>query len=177
MPKPASRLPALITLLTLVGLSALGCSRDVATETPGVASTPSLPPATATEAFVPVVPQDAEEVVIFSFEEDGYSHLFVYIPERMPITRLTSGDWDDISPAASPDGKSIAFASNRGGFWDLYRMDMPTGAVTQLTSTPGYEGAPTWSPDGSFLAYEAYVDENLEILVGPRMTRRTMPCG
>ena len=167
MPKASSRIPALIALLALIGLSALGCSRAVATETPGFTSTPSLLPATETEEFVPVVPKDAEEVVLFSFEEDGYSHLFAYIPEKLPITRLTSGDWDDITPAASPNGKTIAFASNRSGFWDLYTMDMSTGAVTQLTNTPAYEGAPTWSPDGSFLAYEAYIDENLEIVVGP----------
>ncbi|HET9906384.1 MAG TPA: hypothetical protein VFQ23_07075, partial [Anaerolineales bacterium] len=81
--------------------------------------------------------------------------------------RLTSGDWDDTTPSPSPDGKKIAFTSNRNGFWDIYLLDLSTGDVTQLTNTPEYEGAPTWSPDSSFLAFEAYLDENLEILVGP----------
>jgi TolB protein len=61
----------------------------------------------------------------------------------------------------------IAFASNRGGFWDLYVLDLSSGDVTQLTNTPEYEGAPTWSPDGSFMAFEAYENENLNIVVGP----------
>jgi TolB protein len=106
-------------------------------------------------------------MVILSYEEDGYAHLFAYIPEKMPLTRLTSGDWDDVAPAASPDGKRIVFASNRNGFWDLYLLDLTSGDLVQLTDTPRYEGAPTWSPDGTFLAYEVYDNDNLEIFIGP----------
>ena len=167
MHKLLSRLPALTMILLLIGLSVLGCSREVATDIPDITTTPSLAPATATEEFVPVVPKNAEETVIFSYEEDGYAHLFIYIPDKLPITRITSGAWDDITPAVSPDGTKIAFASNRKGFWDLYLLDLASAETTQLTDTPSYEGSPTWSPDGTFLAYEAYLDDNLEILVGP----------
>jgi TolB protein len=86
---------------------------------------------------------------------------------RLPLTRLTANDWDDIAPAASPDGQRIAFASNRSGFWDLYLLDLTTGDVIQLTDSPEYEGAPSWSPDGSFLVYEAYRNDNLNIAIGP----------
>ncbi len=106
-------------------------------------------------------------MVIFSIEEDGYAHLFAYIPNEMPLTRLTNGDWDDITPSAHPNGESIAFASNRFGQWDLYLMDLSSGELTRLTDTPEYEGAPSWSPDGSFIAYEAYRNENLEIVISP----------
>ncbi len=106
-------------------------------------------------------------MVIFSYEEDGYAHLFAYIPDQMPLTRLTSGDWDDITPCARARREKIAFASNRSGFWDLYLLDLSSGDVTQLTDTPEYEGAPTWSPDGSFMAFETYEDDNLKIVVGP----------
>ena len=163
MPKASFRLPALTALLTLIGLAMLGCSQATA-ENPQTTVT-SEP--TATEEFIPIVPKNAEEIVILSIEEDGYAHLFAYIPEKMPLTRLTFGDWDDITPAASPDGETIAFSSNRGGFWDLYSLNLADGEVRQLTDTPEYEGAPTWSPDGSFLAYEAYLEDNLEILIGP----------
>ena len=72
-----------------------------------------------------------------------------------------------ITPAASPDGKKIAFASNRSGYWDLYLLDLASGETSQLTDTPDYEGTPTWSPDGAFMAFEAYADDNLEIVIGP----------
>jgi TolB protein len=168
MRKLFHRLPALITTLILVGFALLGCSRGTATEAPlvfGSTATPNAP--TATEAFVPVVPKDAEETVIFSYEEDGNAHLFAYIPGKLPLTRLTSNDWDDVTPAASPDGKQIAFASNRNGFWDLYLMDLASGETTQLTDTPDYESAPSWSPDGAFLAYETYHNDTLQIVIGP----------
>ena len=163
MPKTFSRLSSLIAILTLIGLSLLGCSQQTS-ETPAFESTPEP---TATEDFIPVVPKNAEEMVIFSFEENGNAHLFAYIPDKLPLTRLTSGNWSDITPSPSPDGKKLAFASNRNGHWDLYSMDLETGDITQLTDTPEYEGSPTWSPDGTFIAYEAYLDDNLEIMVGP----------
>ena len=165
MQKQFLHLPALITLFSLLGLSVFGCSQGI-TDIPEVTLT--IEP-TATEEFIPVVPKNTEEIVIFSLEEDGYAHLFAYIPDKLPLTRLTNGDWDDITPSPSPDGEKIAFASNRKGFWDLYLLDLSSNDITQLTDTPDYEGTPTWSPDSSFLAFESYVaeEENLEIVVGP----------
>jgi TolB protein len=164
MPKPPRRLSTLIAIPTLVGLL-LGCNQQYATESPEAISTFVTPSETPQDT--PTAEAGAYETVILSYEEDGDAHLFAYIPEQMPLTRLTSGAWDDVSPAASPDGTRIAFASNRSGFWDLYQLDLTTGDVKQLTDTPGYEGAPTWSPDGSFLAYEVYAGDSLEIFVGP----------
>lgn len=154
----------LTATLLLIGLILVGCSRQTPTETP--IAIESIDP-TATEEFIPVASTSATEMIIFSYEEDGYAHLFAYIPNQLPITRLTADAWDDISPAASPDGEKIAFASNRSGFWDLYLLDLTTSQMTQLTDTPEYEGAPTWSPDGTFIAYEAYRKESLDIVIGP----------
>jgi len=111
MPKTFPRLSSLIAILTLIGLSVLGCSQQT-TKTPALGNTPKP---TTTGDFIPVVPKNAEEMVIFSFEEDGYAHLFAYVPDKLPLTRLTSGDWDDITPSPSPDGEKLAFASNRNG--------------------------------------------------------------
>ena len=163
MLKHYSRISSVIFLTLTLLLSA--CVQEVATTTPSVAET--IPEPTATEDFIPVVAQNAKETVILSIEEDGYAHLFTYIPNELPLTRLTNGDWDDITPAPSPDGTKLAFASNRLGHWDLFLMDLSSGELTQLTDTPEYDAAPTWSPDGSFLAYETYRDDNLEIMVGP----------
>jgi TolB protein len=96
--------------------------------------------------------------------EAGYSHLFAYQALGLPYTRLTSGPWDDINPALSPDGRYVAFASNRAGPWDLYLLDLQTGDLTRLTDTPQYDAAPSWSPDGNLLAYETY-DQNLEVVI------------
>jgi TolB protein len=171
MPKTFLRLPALLFLTIAILLAS--CSQTITSTTTAPEAVTTVTQAqaalepTATEEFIPVIPKNAEEIVILSMEEDGYAHLFAYVPNKTPLTRLTNGDWSDITPAPSPDGKQLAFASNRLGHWDIFLMDLASGEVTQLTDTPEYEGAPSWSPDGSFLAYEAYRDENLEIVVGP----------
>lgn len=164
MPKLLERFSTLSAIASLILLGILGCSPQL---TPAPETTIAVAP-TATEVeFIPTAPKNSEEIAIFSYEEDGYAHLFLSGQGDAPLRRITSGDWDDITPAASPDGQRLAFTSNRSGFWDLYLLDLESGEVTQLTNTPEYEGAPTWSPDGTFMAFEAYQDENLNILVGP----------
>lgn len=158
-----NRFPRLIPALTSLMFLLASCLQP-ATVT---AELPVVDQPTATEDFIPTVPAGAHEMILFSYEEDGYAHLFAYIPDQMPLTRLTADVWDDITPAISPDGEKIAFASNRNGYWDLYLLDALNGEITQLTDTPEYEGAPTWSPDGSFLAFEAYRNDSLEIVIGP----------
>jgi len=97
--------------------------------------------------------------------ESGYTHLFAYRPLSLPLTRITDGAWDDITPALSPDHRRLAFASNRAGQWDLYLLDLRDGEVTRLMETPEYDAFPTWSPDGQFVAYETYSGDNFEIVI------------
>jgi TolB protein len=148
------------TLLPLILLAALlvGCSQPFNTPTPTETVTPT-PTATATSTPIPGI----QDVVLLSMEENGYAHLFFYVPQVLPLTRLTYGAWDDVSPALSPDGSQVAFASNRGGTWDLYVLNLDSGETTRVTNSPEYESAPSWSPDGQWLACELYLDENLEI--------------
>lgn len=104
--------------------------------------------------------------IFISMREAGYKRLFAYHPVRMPFTRLTTGLWDDITPAISPDDTRLAFSSNRDGYWDLYLLDLSTGAVTRLTNTPNYDASPSWSPDGHYLVYETY-EQDLEVKILP----------
>ena len=110
-------------------------------------------------------------LIVLAIDEGMYAHLFAYSPGEMPLTRLDGGAWDDIHPALDPDGTRLAFASNRDGDWDLYWMDLKTGAVSQITDTPEYDASPSWSPDGLWLAYESYIPAgdggDLEIFIRP----------
>ena len=58
----------------------------------------------------------------------------------------TQGDWKDGSPAWSPDGKRIAFYSERDGNADIYVMNADGSGVTQLTRSTAQDGIPAWSP-------------------------------
>jgi len=69
------------------------------------------------------------------------------------VTQLTNDPADDVMPAFGPDGKSIAFASNRGGNWDIFITTTEGGHPVQLTNDADHELAPSWSPDGKTIAF------------------------
>jgi len=103
-------------------------------------------------------------LIVLAMYEAGHSHLFAYQALGTPFTRLTSGPWDDTHPALSPDGRWLAFASNRSGPWDLHLLNLNTGEVTRLTDTQHYESSPSWSPDGNLIAYESYAQDS-EVII------------
>ncbi len=69
------------------------------------------------------------------------------------VTQITGGFADDAYPTFSPDGKTVAFCSNRTGSWQVYVMDADGRNVVQVTSSAGQSIKPTFSPDGKKVAY------------------------
>ena len=53
----------------------------------------------------------------------------------------------------SPDGRSIAYMSNRNGDPDIYVMDVSTNTHRRLTFDDGRDWWPTWSPNGKWIAF------------------------
>ncbi len=68
-------------------------------------------------------------------------------------TRLTDNPAFDGRPRYSPDGRQIAFESNRGGTTEIYIMDADGSNVRRLTFT-GANSSPAWSPGGDQIAYQ-----------------------
>lgn len=60
---------------------------------------------------------------------------------------------EDSYPCFSPDGRQVVFQSNRTGNWDLFVLELETGAVHQITSDPSSDLTPTWSPDGKTIVF------------------------
>jgi TolB protein len=153
-------------IIIILSLILFGCVQNTQ-----LTVTPSISTVTPETLFTstPIVIKYSGEgnLVFLSIEENGYAHLFVQSnpPTELPLTRITGGDWNDITPALSPDRKQLAFASNRDGYWDLYVMDLNSGDVKQITNTHEYDSSPSWSPDGKWLAFETYVNDNLEIAI------------
>lgn len=68
---------------------------------------------------------------------------------------LTSDSFYKQSPAWSPDGKSIAYASDRAGTADIYVMDIASGSSRRITTfNDSAELRPVWSPDGKSVAFQ-----------------------
>jgi TolB protein len=133
--------------------------------TPSATATPD--PAQAASANSVALSDTFAGTMIVSMTEQGHAQVFWVQLAGDPFTRLTSGAWDDIDPAVSPDGSRLAFASNRGGDWDLYTLDLTSGATTQLSDDAGFDGNPSWSADGSWIAYEHFEGDDLEIYMRP----------
>jgi TolB protein len=153
------------SLLIITSLFLFGCSQPTDVS-PVPDNSPEPIAIESTSAPVEVQFSGEDDGAIFlSIEENGYAHLFIIQPQGLPLTRITTGQWNDIAPALSPDRTQLAFASNRSSFWDIYVMDLKSGDVTQITDSPEYDSAPSWSPDGQWLVYETYLNENLEVSV------------
>ncbi|MCC6794610.1 MAG: PD40 domain-containing protein [Candidatus Hydrogenedentes bacterium] len=63
-------------------------------------------------------------------------------------TQITTGTYRDVDPMISPDGNSLAFASNRTGHFNIFVFSYKTSGTLQLTQSDKDDRYPNWSADG-----------------------------
>jgi Tol biopolymer transport system component len=82
--------------------------------------------------------------------------VFVVRPDGGGLRQLTNDAALDRTPRWSPDGKRIAFQSNRNGSWDAWIINGDGSGLAPLTVNARTHG-PIWSPDGSkMIGYEPF---------------------
>ncbi len=79
---------------------------------------------------------------------------------------IISGAAGNAGPQFSPDGKRIAFMSNRSGPWQIW-MSSADGSDPKQVSFTDSGGTPRWSPDGQSIAFDAPRDGSTYVFVAP----------
>lgn len=113
--------------------------------------------------------QEAPKITVYDTlrykaDEGGYfdgrrKHLWLVPLGGGEPEQLTDGDWDDLQPAFSPDGRRIAFVSNRTAerhrntVTDIWLIDIADRSLERLTASDGPQTDPAFAPDGKSVAY------------------------
>jgi Tol biopolymer transport system component len=80
--------------------------------------------------------------------------------------QITNDPADDLEVAWAPDGKRIAFISDRNGHdFDIYVMNADGSDVVQLTTDSANDFGPAWSPDSSRIAFNSDRNGNVQLYV------------
>jgi len=93
--------------------------------------------------------------------DDKRSHLWIVDIKGGSAKQITEGEeWDDTDPQWSPDGKTIAFVSDRTGLsyessrnTDVWTIAAEGGTLTKISDHSEADNSPRWSPDGKTIAF------------------------
>ena len=82
-------------------------------------------------------------------------------------TRITTQDSYEANPIWSPDGRQIAFSTDRNGGLDIYVMPAEGGKATRLTFNSANEIPSSFSPDGKLIYFSATIQDPAESAMFP----------
>ena len=106
--------------------------------------------------FDPDIDPKGQWIAFASTRHRATSDIYLQRVGGTAVTQVSHDPGNDVMPAFSPDGKRIAFASDRSGNWDLYLQEIGGGQPIKLTDSPTSDLHPSFSPDGTKLVYCSY---------------------
>jgi len=110
-------------------------------------------------------------VYVRSFDDLNIWRVETSVPgapaSRPPVVSIASTRLEDM-PQFSPDGRRVAFTSDRSGTWEIWVSDPDGSNSVQLTSMGAVAaGYPHWSPDGKQIVFHSNVDGQWEVYLIP----------
>lgn len=118
--------------------------------------------------------------IVASVDMDGQSDLVILDPKTGAITkRLTESEWDEVTPSWSPDGRSIAYCSNKTGRPQIYLMNGDGTGERRLTMRGSYNTSPRFGPTGlvAFAGMDDFVSDLFTVDMSGNINRLTQQQG
>jgi serine/threonine protein kinase/Tol biopolymer transport system component len=102
--------------------------------------------------------------IAFDYRPGEHARIFVISAEGGEPHPVTGGNWEDLMPNWSRDGKWIYFRSNRGGLWELWKAPSAGGPAVQVIRNDGFEAKE--GKDGKWLYYSTLSGSIWRVPVG-----------
>lgn len=156
IPKPAANSVQGGDLSAWIYSNAMGIELPTESSSPATRATVNVRKITDAYAgsdFDPIVTPDGRNLIYASTQHRPTADIYTKSINGAVVTRLTDHTAQDVMPAISPDGSTIAFATDRNGSWDIFLMPAEGGNKIQITNESAHDLHPTWSPDGTKLAF------------------------
>jgi TolB protein len=91
--------------------------------------------------------------LLYASDATGSADIWIMNANGRGQRQLTFGTGRSYAPVSSPDGKVIAFHSNRNGNWNIWRVTSEATDPKQLTTGTRDSNWPEFTPDGNFVVY------------------------
>jgi len=88
-------------------------------------------------------------------------------PASAPPVMAISSSRRECVPQLSPDGRHVAFGSDRSGAWEVWVSDLDGSNAVQMTFFETAAGAPGWSPDGERIVFDGPSEGRRDLFVVP----------
>lgn len=105
----------------------------------------------------------ARTKIAFVSDKTRFKELYVMDYDGQNVQKITADRSICLSPAWSPDGKTLAYVSYRDKNPDLFALDMETGKRWKMSGSEGLNISPSWSPNGKRLALAMSKDGSTEL--------------
>ncbi len=130
------------------------------TATPAPLPTPAPSPS-------PLAPLEslAQGLIAFASNRVDHLELYLYDAGRRESIQWMADDNPKRGPVWAPDGRTLAYAAQRNGAWQIYKRSLSGGPEIPLTSPPGDNYEPAWSPDGKAIAFTSNRDGHEQVYV------------